>query len=149
MHAAGLKAAYDAEFECLDRLALLLEKEREALRTRDVNGICDCSGKKEELVRQLEILDSQRRKLASRFTEQEIRDANLENFIKDSDARLKTTLEKFQHANHINFGIAEMSRIFTRQLLAILHGQSGQSSETYDLKGDHRKTELSHSLAKV
>lgn len=149
MSKVDLQKVYAAEFACLDNLATLLEEERVALRARNTVKILATSEQKQDLIEQLESLDTQRRALKKKVADIYSNNTDFIEYIAINDRKLKHTLNTFQHANRINLGIVELGRIFTEQLLSILRGQSQHTSEVYDPTGNRQNSILSKSLAKV
>ena len=139
-----MKAATD----CVDRLLALLEEERDALSTGDIEAI-DCCGKnKADCVVLLERLDSERAQLCRELS---LENADIDGFLQEHQAsptadqweKFLRRLEVCKEANSVNGSFTRIRRGHIEKALRILRG-SDDAPALYGPNGMDENKDANH-----
>jgi flagella synthesis protein FlgN len=113
----------------LDVLLLLLQKELDAIRTRDVEAL---KSNTEEKIHTLDLIQATDAKLTA---EPELADAKPQDWFKDHLRRLENKLAQCKFLNQVNSQSVEQSQLVIERFKTELLQSRGRSGLTYTNKG--------------
>lgn len=146
-----------AETACLDRLVEILDREREAVKTRDSDGLTAVTADKEAVLSELANHGQARLRLLEEAGCSRD-EAGIEAFASGTDdpeaflsgwRGLADKLTECQRRNQVNGQILAGTAEQTRRLLSLLLGSPSPSSEVYDRHGGKHSPLGGHTSTKA
>ncbi|MCW8825204.1 MAG: flagellar protein FlgN [Gammaproteobacteria bacterium] len=146
----------DEELRQTHQLRLVLEKEQDAVKTKDIDAMNITLTRKLELLEKLDGLDIERKSL--------LQQAGYDNSKSGFESLLKSTpsddlVKKWQELEHevaecrelhqVNTQILEIGQRQVQQVLGILLGEQSAESDTYNQSGSKESALTTHTYAKA
>ena len=117
----------------LNELAGLLEREQEALKSRDYTFLNECTERKNELLERLVAIDGGL--------------STVEN--PGQRTEITSLLARCRDLNEVNGSIIEISRQFNQRMLHTILGGNGEDNDLYDAEGQNAGTGPSPVVARI